>query len=93
MMLCRIPSIAFPFVVTTIPSIAPVVHDAGVPAHPLDLDNAHPARSERLQGRVPAEVWDVDSRLPSGLDDRLALSGLDLPSVYCKRYLVHYCSL
>ena len=84
---------AFPFVVTTIPSIAPVVHDAGVPRILSTLHHAHPARSERLQGRVPAEVWDINSRLPSGLDDRLALSGLDLLSVYGKRYLVHYCYL
>ena len=47
---------------TTIPSATGVVHDAGVPASALDLDEAEPAGAERGDAVGRAELRDVDAR-------------------------------
>ena len=43
----------------------------------VDLDDAHAAHAHRLHPRVVAEARDVDAAALGGVDDQLALGGLD----------------
>ena len=50
-------------------------------AHPLDLDETHPAHPDRLHALVPAEPRDVGAVLLRGLDQQLAARRLHLHAV------------
>ena len=80
-LLCLVGDAEVSCVLTTMPSLTVVVHDASGFALALDLDQALPAGADRVEQRVVAEARDRDAELLGGPDDQLALRAItSMPS-------------